>query len=218
MTVGPADMDPTLTTKRGKASHICAAAKNGPRYDPKQTPEERASIQNGIWLCSGCADLVDKNGGIDYPPTVLRQWKAEHEKMIAQLVKAGSSPLSLVRKNTAEGVIAQELVDYFDQKGALFVDYAYERNDHVILSLRDIREHLVQMMARIDVSTPLYGQVRTVIELCRRYMNEMSNQNDHALMIQHLGVMRKGIGLILRGMCEQYGARPGANLTSIMPM
>jgi hypothetical protein len=217
MTVGPADSSPSLVTKRGKASHICAAAPHGPRYDPAQSPEERAGIGNGIWLCSGCADVIDKNGGVDYNVTELRRWKGEHERMVAQLVKSGSSPLRFIRKHTDEGVVAQEIVAFLEGRGALFVDFAFERNEFVVESLREIRAFLTARQVRIDPETPLYSQVRAIADQCRRYMNEMSTQADHALMVQHLGVTRKAIGAIVRGICEQYGVAPGANLASIMP-
>lgn len=44
----------------GVACHINAAAPGGPRYDPAQTPEQRSSIDNGIWLCATCGTLIDK--------------------------------------------------------------------------------------------------------------------------------------------------------------
>jgi hypothetical protein len=43
----------------GQASHICAAAPGGPRYDPHMTPEERRSADNGIWLCDVHGRAVD---------------------------------------------------------------------------------------------------------------------------------------------------------------
>ena len=45
----------------GKAAHICAAAPGGPRFNPKMTKDERSAIENGIWLCSICADLKDRD-------------------------------------------------------------------------------------------------------------------------------------------------------------
>lgn len=62
----------------GKAAHICAASKGGPRYDPSMTNEERKSISNGIWLCSVCHDLVD-NDEKRFPVECLRQWKENAE-------------------------------------------------------------------------------------------------------------------------------------------
>ena len=64
----------------GVAAHICAASEGGPRYDQNQSPEERSSIDNGIHLCSNCAAMIDKNNGIDYPATTLREWKKQAEK------------------------------------------------------------------------------------------------------------------------------------------
>lgn len=50
----------------GKVAHITAAAVGGPRYMKELSEEDRKSITNAIFLCSNCADLIDKNKGIDY--------------------------------------------------------------------------------------------------------------------------------------------------------
>lgn len=65
----------------GQAAHIYAASPDGARYDPRMTNEERASINNGIWLCSDCHALIDKNSK-EYPAEELIKWKiiAEHEQ------------------------------------------------------------------------------------------------------------------------------------------
>ena len=42
----------------GEAAHICAASPGGKRYDVNMTSEERASIDNGIWLCRNCAAMT----------------------------------------------------------------------------------------------------------------------------------------------------------------
>ncbi|WP_143596427.1 hypothetical protein [Tistlia consotensis] len=64
----------------GVAAHICAASSGGPRYDPNQTPKERASISNAIWLCATCASLVDKNQGVGYSVEDLNRWKTVAEQ------------------------------------------------------------------------------------------------------------------------------------------
>jgi hypothetical protein len=63
----------------GVAAHISAASSKGPRYDPALSPEERRSLENGIWLCQNCAKLVD-NDPSRYPPEFLRQWKRLSEQ------------------------------------------------------------------------------------------------------------------------------------------
>jgi hypothetical protein len=79
ITVGPSDLYEGREIV-GKACHIKAASVNGPRYDQKQSEEDRTSINNGIWLCSICADKIDKNNGIDYPLKTLYSWKAHSLK------------------------------------------------------------------------------------------------------------------------------------------
>lgn len=63
----------------GVAAHITAAAPKGPRYDPALTKQQRASIENGIWLCSNCAGLIDRDIA-GHSVDLLRQWKRDAEK------------------------------------------------------------------------------------------------------------------------------------------
>jgi hypothetical protein len=83
MTIAPSIEAEDKVQYMGKCAHITAASKGGPRYDEKLKPEERASINNGIFLCANCADLIDKNDGLDYPESLLRKWKEDHDKWIA---------------------------------------------------------------------------------------------------------------------------------------
>ncbi|MCU0797622.1 MAG: tetratricopeptide repeat protein [Akkermansiaceae bacterium] len=76
-TTGP-HSNPEKSIRIGKAAHIFAAAPGGPRYSSVQLSEERCSIQNGIWLCSNCADLIDKDADA-FSVDLLRDWKANAE-------------------------------------------------------------------------------------------------------------------------------------------
>ena len=69
-------------THLGHAAHITAAAPGGPRYDSSLTPEQRASLDNAIYLCPTCASLIDKNNGQDYPVSTLEEWKQLHEHWV----------------------------------------------------------------------------------------------------------------------------------------
>lgn len=59
-TKGP-HSNPQKRVSIGEAAHITAAAEGGPRYNPDLTPEERSSIENGIWLCKSCARMIDSD-------------------------------------------------------------------------------------------------------------------------------------------------------------
>lgn len=93
----------------GVAAHICAAALGGKRYDSNMTPEQRSSIDNGIWLCQTCAKLIDSDKK-KYSPELLRKWKEGHEALVSkELVSPG-----LIKKEFVEAVpkvTAKVLVD-----------------------------------------------------------------------------------------------------------
>lgn len=100
-TVGPNE-DPEKSTRIGVAAHIAAASPGGPRYDPTMTEAQRTSIKNGIWLCSNCSSLIDKNE-IAYPLTLLHQWKTEAEMKSAEGIKAAGE--DDVRSSRKRGIL-----------------------------------------------------------------------------------------------------------------
>ena len=65
----------------GEASHICAAAPGGPRYDEKMTREQRRSAENGIWLCDVHARAVDSKDS-KFTVEELREWKRRDRKSV----------------------------------------------------------------------------------------------------------------------------------------
>lgn len=76
-TSGP-QVEPGRALNVGVAAHIRGAAPGGPRYEPAMTPEQRADIANGVWLCQTCAKLVD-NDQVRFT-AVLQDWKAVAEQ------------------------------------------------------------------------------------------------------------------------------------------
>lgn len=79
----------------GKACHVHAASPGGPRYLAEQTPDQRASIENAIWLCSNCAVAIDADPE-RFPADLLRAWKtlAEHraKDRLGKVAAASSLP------------------------------------------------------------------------------------------------------------------------------
>lgn len=69
----------------GVASHIHAAAPGGARYDANQTPAQRRSAENGIWLCIKHAREIDADPA-RFPAAELRMWKAETEQYMREQV------------------------------------------------------------------------------------------------------------------------------------
>jgi eukaryotic-like serine/threonine-protein kinase len=86
-TSGP-HTDPLKSLNIGVAAHIAAAAKGGPRYDPSMDPEKRQSIGNGIWLCSNCHAIVDRDE-LKYTANVLRKWREDAEAYASMALTHG---------------------------------------------------------------------------------------------------------------------------------
>jgi hypothetical protein len=96
-TAGP-HSDPTRALNIG-AAHITAAAAGGPRFDASLTAEERASAENGIWLCQSCGKLVD-NDVTSFPVPLLLRWK-EHAETKALRGVRGATPDGLPQPKSA---------------------------------------------------------------------------------------------------------------------
>ena len=84
----------------GKAAHISAAATGGARYDASMTAEQRMSAENGIFLCSNCADMIDKNQGIDFSIDRLRRWKIDHDEFVKRLANGTAAVPPLTPSTT----------------------------------------------------------------------------------------------------------------------
>lgn len=90
----------------GVAAHICAAAENGPRYDPTMTPEERKSIDNAIHLCSNHATEIDSDP-LRYSPDLLRRWKRKAEEQSRQELGKKLPAVDEVRKAVYSVLVGQ---------------------------------------------------------------------------------------------------------------
>jgi hypothetical protein len=86
-TSGP-HSDEAKVVNVGEAAHIKGAEAGSARYDASMSPAERASITNGIWLCSRCHTLVDRDEQ-RFTVEVLYAWRREHETEMAQRVAGG---------------------------------------------------------------------------------------------------------------------------------
>ena len=82
VTIGPGPGTEVTTT--GVASHIFSAAPGGPRGQGGLSKEDLSSLLNAIWLCATHADVVDKNRGAQYPPSLLLSFKDAHEARIVR--------------------------------------------------------------------------------------------------------------------------------------
>lgn len=112
-TFGPA-LDESRSVNVGVAAHITAASEGGPRYDATLTAEQRASEENGIWLCSTHAALIDRDVE-RFTTSVLQDWKCEIEnralKMLGQPRGCATCRLATVSPVARVGAEQSVLVD-----------------------------------------------------------------------------------------------------------
>lgn len=76
-TEGPG-RDPGVGVVLGVAAHITAASPGGPRYDKEMTKSQRQSADNGIWLCTACATLIDRDES-GHSVNLLVSWREQAE-------------------------------------------------------------------------------------------------------------------------------------------
>lgn len=74
----------------GTASHICAAAPGGPRYDETMTIVERRSVTNGIWMCRNHGTVIDSPDS-KFTTGLLRTWKKDAETESRKRVLEGTA-------------------------------------------------------------------------------------------------------------------------------
>lgn len=70
-------------TSIGVAAHIHAAAPGGKRYLAGMTREERIHIDNGLWLCSNCSIMIDRDIAV-FTAERLFEWKVAAENRATQ--------------------------------------------------------------------------------------------------------------------------------------
>ncbi|WP_303819743.1 HNH endonuclease signature motif containing protein [Ruminococcus flavefaciens] len=73
------DYTGTKSDSIGEAAHIYAASiEDGPRLKPTMSADEIKHISNGIWLCSNCHTMVDRDVQ-RFPAELLKKWKQDAE-------------------------------------------------------------------------------------------------------------------------------------------
>ncbi|MBV6855146.1 hypothetical protein KWH45_17185 [Xanthomonas campestris pv. mirabilis] len=215
ITTGPSDGDGPLKLKIGEAAHISAKRQGQARYDIFMSDEDRAKVENGIWLCASCHTLVDKNNGADFPTARIIEWKKSHEDLIKSLLHSHRSPVPLLRRFTEEGQVGQDVVDLLESHGALFVDHHLEVSQHISLSIERLRQDLSELRKKVLYDSKLKALIKDLADECREYMNRTSRYS--STQRHELDALRNRVGhkvLLLR---EDYGCNVRGQLNTILP-
>jgi len=182
-TVGPT-ADGENEIMLGRAAHITAAAPGGPRYNPRLTVEERRSKNNGIWLCTDCATLIDEDESA-YPEATIREWKSLAQKRARlELLAHGNTAIGLslgaeelagvldpISRAAREGVeCLRRLVTWPPHPIHLRMSLALDNESHplsleTIAGVTDINDDLVL------VAPPGMGKTTTMVQIATAIIN-----------------------------------------------
>ena len=217
VTIGPDIANLQKSATVGKAAHICAAAKGGPRYDETQTSAERQNISNGIWLCGSCADLIDKNKGDAYPRDLLMWWKKSHEALMTICLQGGKHVVLQFLDERPDLSTVSSLLRFMSNKGALRNPHQAERLDYVIESIKEMRTYLVALRSQIQADSLLDLIVESMADACRHFMNSTPPDTDYRRWNVALEVFRKAIGINLGRISQEYKVQVPGGLRDIVP-
>lgn len=226
LTAGPhSDENKSLST--GHAAHIHAAASNGPRYDPHQTPAQRRSIANGLWLCRVCGDIVDKDAA-PHSPDTLRQWKRNHEAMIAEVgTKGYAQSLELIQTLRQEPALAQRVIAMLEDRRVFWTRFDAEFPDRVRMSLDDLRRQLADMRGGIPSGTGMDQILLSLTKTIHIFFDQVEHSDLGTLRCDGndpewlqfrdaLAVLRKSVGLQVGNLASAYDIKLSPDLRQIV--
>lgn len=123
LTVGPSNESINSVNSIGVAAHISGASsgRGSRRYLPDMTSKERSSIENGIWLCSTHADLIDGDE-ITYPISKLKLIKENHERKIKIELSGINVNKGIITKIEISnfGVVSEKIDLEFSNKNIIY--------------------------------------------------------------------------------------------------
>lgn len=211
LTVGPTTKNPSLKNKLGEAAHIYGEKPGAARHSATP-PISVDGIENGLWLCASCHTLIDKNLGADYSVSELLEWKKEHEETISILLRTHKSPFPLIYRQSTNRKAAQDAVDLISTRGIYFVDCIIENQDHVMISVDEIRKEIIKITKHIDSDAKIKKTLTSITHAHREFMNELSI--NRKLFDQHLDILRNKVGRQLKILRDDIGCDVSGPITS----
>ncbi|MCZ7486054.1 hypothetical protein [Rhizobium rhizogenes] len=227
MTAGP-HSDPAKALVTGHAAHIRAASPGGPRYEGLQSSEERRSIENGIWLCRECGDIVDKDMH-GYTPDALLRWKIAHETMLHEVRQKGySESLVLLQTKRQEPQTAKAILDILRDRRAFWESFDAERPGRVLASLDTTRDRIFQLKVNLPQGCAMDKVLETMNKTILLFFQHVEHIDLTVLVCYYknpewlafkdaLHALRKSIGLQIAPLIETYSLTISDEIKLMLP-
>lgn len=204
LTAGPTLSNQHLANKIGEAAHIEGEKQGSARYKPNNAMTQ--DISNGIWLCANCHTMIDKNNGADFTTLEIKSWKAEHEALISSLLKMHKSPLPLIRRNSLNQQVAQNLIDLISDCGALYQNRNLEHPQHVMKSIKRLRDSVGKELKTVQDDKRLRTLAQEIQKACKDVMNISST--DMSLIWPALTLCRHRTFSSAESLVSEFGCQP----------
>ena len=209
-TFGP-DTNPHKSVNIGQGAHIAAAAELGPRYDPNMTAEERSSATNGMWLCSNCHDIIDRDVK-EYPIAKLKKMKREAEERARREVGVAREPrgndvadgsltsgvsaatIVEIRKHKSsltqlnnEAISKEEGQDYLDKVD--FIDF--DKDEYLPDVGRELLTYLRQLVVSCHDPSVQMEVIRRLKSMCDAFKNQFNKEDvEQATLVAKIMIER----------------------------
>lgn len=212
----------------GHAAHICAASPSGPRFDPNQSEAQRRSAANGLWLCRECGDLVDKDNS-GFSANELRNWKRNHENMIAEVRQQGwSRSIELLRSGQMAPGLANAVVALIEDRRAFWARFDAEFPDRVRVSLDGLRHDLTRLRRDCAPGSPLDIVIIALAQTVRRFFDAVERFDlttlrcdgrdpDWLAFESALRSLRKSIGFQIAALAASYSIPLQGEFAAYLP-
>jgi hypothetical protein len=144
-------------------AHIRAAERNGPRYVPGMTNDQRRAFANLIFLCMPHHTYVDKIRPQDYPIEVLEKWKCDRETgKLAQLIQVGN-----ITEDRFQEIVADALEEKIKE-----VREAIARIEQIDTDAAALLRELADQMTRPTFNTEAVEMLRQSASILRPILEE----------------------------------------------
>lgn len=215
LTSGPSMANPVKAYYLGEACLIRGAKPGDPRYDPK-APHTTDDIENGIWLCTYHAQMVNQHDGIDYPAPLLQDWKSAHEQLMHACMEGKKRIFFALNQEDDQSAHATRILAFFNAQQLLFDPWGTAPHEHLVTVVKNIGAWLLKENAHILLGSRLQQQVYAIDYACDAFL-ELAVNSDTARFRYALAAFKKALGMMLNEMATCYKVELPANITTIIP-
>lgn len=119
--------------------------------------------------------------------------------------------------------IVRKLINFLEDRRALYNPYNIETPDWVAQSILEIRKELTDTLNKLDEKSDAVPHLKAMRADCRKYMNEVEHHRRgmyhfREYIFASLGELRASLGIQIAQLCVKYGIDIEDELATILPI